>query len=150
ALACLWPMFWADVFRPMSSDSWAEPLLRAGMPPAVIAEIGARGRVPRPVAPRAIARIATTARHYCDFGTRVVVIVRRIVIGPVVIVVRPAVEGERADRAGEEAAAMVEAVAIKIMATPAAVPGGSPAGKGAASGGRRKARTRRAAASEGA
>src|SRR4029077_12634750 len=56
--------------------------LRAGVPLAVIAKIGSRGRVVGPVALRAIARvIAATAGNYGDAATVIIVAAVVVVIG---------------------------------------------------------------------
>src|SRR6478735_5446119 len=121
--------------RPRFSNS--QPRLRAGMTPSVIAEIGARGRVPGLVALRAVARIATALLHYSDVGAGVVIGVIGVIVGPIIIWVAVvgvgigrecAADHRTGDSAGEEMALM-EAAAMPVSA---AIPGGAVAGPGSA------------------
>src|SRR3954469_18624015 len=97
--------------------------LRAGMPQAVISEVGTRGRIVGPVALGAVGGIAAALRHYRDCRVGIVAVIA-IIVG--IVVIPSAVIGVRAqsaDRrtcreAGPEAAAMTPTAPVPAAAVP--------------------------------
>src|SRR5512140_1449710 len=99
--------------------------LRAGVPVAVIAEIGARPGIVGTVGLHAVGHRIVAAGRHRNRGVVVVVISRRVVARAAIIAVRPrcdrATDDCTGDRAGDEAAA-VPAAATAVPATAATVP----------------------------
>src|SRR5438552_15751131 len=136
--------------RPRPSTHRYRLRLRAGVPQAVIAEIGSRRRIVGLVGLHAVGDgiVADRSRGHRNNGAiivvRVIVVVRPVVARPAIIGVarreRAAAHGT-GNRAGEEAAA----AAITVAAVPAPAIAAAITGDGWASAGAAKARNRGAA-----